>query len=114
MAPYSIPTFTCICVHCIMAVVDSPLFTCLVYHSMADSEALAPGWPRTTVAPDGSKTRQDSAPVPCQSDSPPASHAVQTKEPATDIGTCIYENFTPEYSCMCTIGRVLIASICKL
>ena len=53
---------------------------------IADAETLAPGWPRATVGRGGSRTRLDSDPVACHSDSSPTAHDTRDKEPSTTIG----------------------------
>ena len=66
----------------------SGLFELKVF--LADAETLAPGWPRATVGLDGSRTRLDPDPVPCQEDSSPSDE--DTKDPSTTTGIdqCYY------------------------
>jgi dihydroxyacetone kinase len=66
-----------------------------------DAETLAPGWPRATVGRGGSRTRLDSDPVTCHSDSSPTAQDTRDKEPSTTIGRMMR-------SCVAEVCEVLI------
>ena len=63
------------------------LFKCARVYGHSDLATTAPGWPTTSIGPDGSAVRLNSAPISCQQDSSVVESVLSIQ---TEVGQAVF------------------------